>query len=70
MKMMNSLLFALLITEAIGKGSEEKFKLSEDCVHKHPNHQLPNIAGKDVFNDRGKQLTGYDLPCFFEIDSY
>ena len=65
-----SLLLAVLLTEASGKGSEEKFKLSEDCIHKHPNHQLPNIAGKNLFNDRGKQLTGYDLTCSFEIYSY
>ncbi|CAG5110364.1 Oidioi.mRNA.OKI2018_I69.chr2.g4774.t1.cds [Oikopleura dioica] len=39
-----SLLLAVLLTEASGKASEEKFKLSEDCIHKHPNHQLPNIA--------------------------
>lgn len=37
-----SLLVSLVLTVAAEK---EKFRLSEDCIHKHPNHDANNIPG-------------------------
>jgi len=39
-----SLLVGLLLKAVAGE--KEKFRLSEDCVHKHPNHDAINIPGR------------------------
>ena len=38
-----SILISVLLTTVAAE--KEKFRLSEDCVHKHPNHDAKNIPG-------------------------
>ena len=43
-----SLLVSLLLTAVAAE--KEKFRLSEDCIHKHPNHDAKNLPGTTLIS--------------------